>query len=242
MEKINFKNKIIMAIGAHPDDNDFGCSATMALAAKQGAKVIYVVATTGQRGSRSHHISAEKLSATRVKEQNAAAKILGVKQVRFLDYRDGELEPTLKLKEEIVMLLRQYRPDYVFTMDPSRFYYVRQEHGFINHSDHRAIGEATLDACYPLARDLNSFPLHQKMGLKPHKVKEIFLSSFMSDKANCFVDVTKTFGLKLKALAAHKSQFDDFRGVKSWMTHGSAELGKHAGYKYAEAFIRLRLR
>ena len=231
-----------MAIGAHPDDNDFGCSATMALAAKQGAKVFYLVATTGQRGSRTHKISAEELSATRIKEQNAAAKILGVKKVHFLDYRDGELEPSLKLKEEIVMLLRQYRPDYVFTMDPSRFYYVGENFAFINHADHRAIGEATLDACYPLARDLNSFPLHQKMGLKPHKVKEIFLSSFMPDQANCFIDVSKTFNLKLKALAAHKSQFDDFQGTKSWLTHGSAELGKGVGYKYAEAFIRLKLR
>lgn len=242
MDKLNFKNKTILAVGAHPDDNDFGCSATMALAAREGAKVIYLIATHGERGSRDHKISAAKLAQTREREQRAAAKILGVKVVIFFNYLDGELLPTLDLKEKIVAVIRQYRPDYVFTMDPSRFYYLRAGYGFINHADHRAIGEATLDACYPLARDLNSFPEHQKRGLKPHKVDEIFLSSFSPAEVNCFVDASKTLSLKLKALKAHKSQFDDYEGTTTWLTKGAAKLGAKAGYKYAEAFIRLKLR
>lgn len=242
MERINFKNKTILAVGAHPDDNDFSCSATMALAARQGARVVYLLATTGERGSRLHRISAVKLSAARKKEQLAAAKILGVKAVHFLDYHDGELAPTIELKEKIVRFIRRFRPDCVFTMDPSRYYYLRHGFGFINHADHRAIGEATLDSCYPLARDLASFPEHQEAGLKPHRVKEIFLASFFSDEANCLIDVSETFETKLKALRCHRSQFDDFKTVREWLETGAGELGKKIGARYAEAFVRLKIR
>jgi LmbE family N-acetylglucosaminyl deacetylase len=240
--QINFRNKKILVIGAHPDDNDFGSAATMAVAAKQGAKIFYLIATKGQRGSNMKKMTADKLSRIREREQENAAKILGVKKVIFLDYCDGELEASLELKEKLVMFLRKYRPDYVFTMDPSRFYYKRPDFGFVNHSDHRAIGEAALDACYPLARDILSFPEHMKIGLKPHKVKEIFLFSFMTDEANCFVDVTKTIGLKIKALAAHKSQFGNSKEVMGWIKMGASELGKKAGFRFAEAFVRLKLR
>jgi LmbE family N-acetylglucosaminyl deacetylase len=109
---------------------------------------------------------------------------------------DGELVPDIKLKEQVVIAIRRFRPDIVFTMDPSFFYY--KSYGFVNHSDHRAIGEATLDACYPLARDLLSFPEHAKAGLKPHKVKEVLLHSFVPENANFYVDVTETFDLKIK--------------------------------------------
>lgn len=238
----NFKNKKIMVIGAHPDDNDFGAAATMAFATKQGAKIYYLIATKGQRGSNDKKMTVEKLSKIREREQKKAAKILGVKEVIFLDYRDGELEVNLELKEKLVMFLRKYRPDYVFTMDPSRFFYQRMDFGFINHSDHRAIGEAVLDACYPLSRDILSFPEHVKIGLRPHKVKEIFLFSFMTDEANCFVNVTKTIDLKIKALAAHKSQFGNSKQTQEWIRRGASELGKKAGFEYAEAFVRLKLR
>lgn len=240
--KVNFKNKKILVIGAHPDDNDFGAAGTMAMAARQGAKIYYLIATKGQRGSNDKKMTAEKLSKIRETEQKNAAKILGVKEVVFMDYCDGELEPSLELKKKLVMFLRKYRPDYVFTMDPSRFYYKRLDFGFINHSDHRAIGEAALDACFPLARGVLSFPEHLKIGLKPHKVKEVFLFSFMTNEANCFIDITETINLKIKALAAHKSQFGNSNQVREWIKMGASELGKKAGAKYAEAFVRLKLR
>ncbi len=109
----------------------------------------------------------EILSGIRKKEQEEAAGVLGVREVHFLDYVDGELVPDIRLKEQVVKYIRQTRPDIVFTMDPSFFYF--KDFGFVNHSNHRAIGEATLDACYPLARDLLSFPEHAKTGLRPHK-------------------------------------------------------------------------
>jgi len=243
MDKLNFKNKTILAVAAHPDDNDFGGAATFAKAAREGAKVIYLIATSGQRGSNDSKLTGEKLAQIRQQEQRAAAKALGVREVHFLNYNDGELQPSLELKEKIVIYIRKYKPDYVFTMDPSKFYYNRPEFSFINHADHRAIGEAALDACYPLARNILSFPEHKKMGLKPHKVKDIFLYSFMADEANCFVDVTKTLPVKFKALAKHRSQFPaGLSEIKSWLTQGAAMIGKKAGYKYAESFVRLKLR
>jgi LmbE family N-acetylglucosaminyl deacetylase len=181
----------------------------------------------------------ERLSAIRKKEQEEAAKVLGVREVHFLDYVDGELVPDLRLKEQVVIYIRRHRPEIVFTMDPSFFYF--KEFGFVNHSDHRAIGEATLDACYPLARDLLSFPEHVKAGLQPHKIKEILLHSFVPENANFYVDVTDTFDTKIKALSLHQSQVPNIQQLEKRMRDRAEAAGKLAGCKYAEAFVRLHL-
>jgi LmbE family N-acetylglucosaminyl deacetylase len=239
MDEIDFKGKAILVVGAHPDDNDFGAGATMAKAAAQGAEIRYLIATTGQRGSSDEAMTPERLSRIRKQEQREAARALGVREVNFLDYVDGELVPDIKLKEQVVIAIRKFRPDIVFTMDPSFFYY--KSYGFVNHSDHRAIGEATLDACYPLARDLLSFPEHAKAGLKPHKVKELLFHSFVPENANFCADVTETFELKIKALSLHKSQVSDLEAIRKRMADRAEAAGKLAGCKYAEAFVRLHL-
>ena len=239
MNEIDFKGRIVLVVGAHPDDNDFGAGATVAKAAIQGAEVIYLIATTGQRGSSEETMTPERLSDIRIKEQEDAARVLGVRQVHFLSYVDGELIPDIRLKEQVVINIRRFRPDIVFTMDPS-FYYFK-DFGFVNHSDHRAIGEATLDACYPLARDRLSFPEHVKAGLSPHKVKEILLHSFVPENANFYVDVTDTFEIKIKALSLHKSQVPDMQKVEKRIRVRAEAAGRLAGCRYAEAFVRLHL-
>lgn len=239
MDELKFRGQTILVVGAHPDDNDFGSGATAAKAAAEGAIVIYLIATTGQRGSSDEAMTPRKLSNLRKREQKEAARILGVQEVIFLDYVDGELTPDLGLKEQVVIHIRRYRPGVVVTMDPSFFYF--KDSGFVNHSDHRAIGEATLDACYPLARDLLSFPEHAKKGLKPHKVREILLHSFVPDNANFYVDVTDTFDQKMKALSLHKSQVGDIEDLEPWMRQHARSAGKLAGYKLAEAFVRLQM-
>jgi LmbE family N-acetylglucosaminyl deacetylase len=239
MDEIDFQGKIVLVVGAHPDDNDFGAGATLAKATRQGAKVIYLIATTGQRGSSDEAMTPERLSGIRKKEQEEAAKVLGVREVHFLDYVDGELIPDLRLKEQVVIYIRRHRPEIVFTMDPSFFYF--KNFGFLNHSDHRAIGEATLDACYPLARDLLSFPEHVKAGLQPHKIKEILLHSFVPENANFYVDVTDTFDTKIKALSLHQSQVPNIQQLEKRMRDRAEAAGKLAGCKYAEAFVRLHL-
>ncbi len=239
MDEIDFKRKRILVVGAHPDDNDFGAGATAAKAAGQGAEIIYLIATTGQRGSSDENMTPEALSAIRKKEQEQAAKVLGVREVHFLDYVDGELVPDIHLKEHVVKYIRRFKPDIVFSMDPSFFYF--KNYGFVNHSDHRAIGEATLDACYPLARDLLSFPEHARAGLAPHKVKELLFHSFVPENANFYVDVTDTFDIKIRALSLHKSQVGDMRGVEKRMRERAEAIGKLAGCTYAEGFVRLEL-
>lgn len=239
MDPIDFRHKKILVVGAHPDDNDFGAGATVAKACGEGARVVYLLATTGQRGSSDQSMTPERLSAIRRKEQEEAAGVLGVAEVDFLEYVDGELVPDIRLKERIVVAIRRSRPDIVFTMDPSFFYF--KDSGFVNHSDHRAIGEAALDACYPLARDLLSFPAHAKTGLKPHKVKEILLHSFVPASANFFVDVTEAFATKIRALSHHKSQVSDIGQLEVRMREWAEAAGRLAGCRYAEAFVRLHL-
>jgi LmbE family N-acetylglucosaminyl deacetylase len=239
MNEINFQGKTVLVAGAHPDDNDFGAGATVAKAAEQEATVVYLIATSGQRGSSDRNMTPEKLSDIRKKEQRDAAGFLGVREVHFLDYVDGELVPDMRLKEQVVFYIRRYKPDIVFTMDPSFFYF--KDYGFVNHSDHRAIGEATLDASYPLARDLMSFPEHARAGLTPHKVKELLFHSFVPENANFYVDVTNTFDQKIKALALHKSQVPDIAALRERIRERAEAAGRLAGCKYAEAFVRLHL-
>ena len=238
MEEIQLKGKTIMIVGAHPDDNDFGTAGTVAKASKLGCKVIYVVATKGNRGSSDPKMTPEKLWKIRKQEQIEAGKILGVSTFEFLGYNDGELVADVKLKEKIVILIRKYKPDIVFTMDPSIMYY--KDRNFVNHTDHRAIGEATMDAVYPLSRDLMSFPQHTKKGFMPFTVKELCFNSFDPNNANSFVDISDTINSKIKALESHRSQIPDLPSVEKRISEWSSKLGEKFDCKYAEGFIRIK--
>ncbi|MBI4039784.1 PIG-L family deacetylase [Candidatus Daviesbacteria bacterium] len=239
--KNSMKGKTVLVVVAHPDDAEFGAAGTVAKWVGEGATAYYVICTSGNRGSRHHQIDQEKLVEARKKEQLSAAKILGVKEVFFLDHEDGNLVADINFKEEIVKLIRKLKPDAVFTHDPTWVYRVNEDGtAFINHNDHRETGLATVDAVYPLARDLASFPHHQDEGLAPHKVPELYL--FHIDQPNFYVDITEVLGTKLRALKVHKSQFDDPKSIGKFLKRMSAEIGKKAGFKYAEGFIKLTLR
>lgn len=235
----NLKNKIILVVAAHPDDPEFGAGGTLAKYILQGANVYYVICTRGNRGSRHQQIDQDKLAKLRVEEQTRASQITGVKQVFFLDHEDGNLLADVNLKEEVTRFIRKLKPDMIFTHDPSWFYIFREDHAIINHHDHRQTGIATLDAVYPLSRDLASFPEHLDQGLTPHKVLEVCLFSF--DNPNFLVDVTETFAIKIKAILAHKSQVDDPRKLRERLGERAAFLGAKIGTKYAEGFMKLLL-
>jgi LmbE family N-acetylglucosaminyl deacetylase len=159
--------KVILGIAAHPDDLDFGASGTMAKFARGGAEIHYLIITDGGKGSKDKAMTPAKLTALRQAEQRAALKELGGTDVQFLNgFCDGELEVTMALKKELVKAIRIVKPDVVVTMDPSMIYSARR--GFINHPDHRAAGQATLDAIFPLARDHMSFPDLFEAGHEPH--------------------------------------------------------------------------
>lgn len=232
--------KVILVIAAHPDDPEFGCGATVAKFVKEGAVAYYIVCTNGSRGSRHHEVESKKLVASRRKEQEEAAKIIGVKETFFLDNEDGNLIADLALKEQIVRIIRKLKPDLIFTHDPSWFYRVGEDSASINHNDHRQTGIATLDSVYPLSRDLASFPEHSLEGLTPHKVPEVCLFSF--DNPNFYVDVTETIEIKIKAILAHKSQIDEPDQVSERIRKRSRELGERSGHQFAEGFTKLILR
>ena len=218
-----------MVVVAHPDDAEFMVAGTAAKWAARGAEVTYVVITNGNKGSED-----PEMTSTRLAEQRAAGRILGVKNFEFLGYEDGYLEHTLDLRRDITRLIRKYRPDIVVTFDPTaRFMFD----AYANHPDHRAAGDATVDAIFPSARDRLTFPELLVDGLEPHKVKQLWMGSGGAANANVWVDITETIELKKKALAAHPSQLsEEVAEFASQMARGTAESQE---FEYAEAFRRI---
>ncbi|MDL2342398.1 MAG: PIG-L family deacetylase [Patescibacteria group bacterium] len=227
--------KIVLGVAAHPDDLDFGASGAMAAFAAQGAAVYYLLLTDGSKGSADYHASTVDLIKTRQAEQRAAIQAIGAKDVKFLDYPDGELEVTMDVKRDIVREIRTIRPDVVITMDPSVLYSAEQ--GMINHPDHRAAGQATLDAVYPLARDHLSMPELFAEGYEPHKVATLLLINF--NEQNFTVDISQTIDLKLKALEAHASQMPDVAKTQAMVRDIASGIGAKSGYQFGEGYIRI---
>jgi LmbE family N-acetylglucosaminyl deacetylase len=231
------KPKIVLGIVAHPDDLDVGAGGTMASFAAQGADVHYLILTDGGKGSKDQAITSKQLTTIRRQEQRDALALLGGKHVLFLDYSDGELEISMALKKDIVKVIRTIRPDVVVTLDPTLVYSAKR--GIINHPDHRAAGQATLDAVFPLARDRLTFPDLFTDGYLPHNTSTVLLINF--DDGNFAVDITDTFELKSKALTLHASQFGN-REASTWLRDMASSYGKQSGYELAESFVRIDIR
>jgi LmbE family N-acetylglucosaminyl deacetylase len=179
-----------MVIAAHPDDAEFGAAGTVAKWIKADRQVVYVICTNGNKGTSDRDMKPEQLAAIREKEQVAAAKTLGVREVEFLGYPDQGLEDTPPFRKQIVRMIRKYRPRIVVTSDPYRRY--------VWHRDHRIVGQVVLDAVFPFARDHLAYPDFLAEGLEPHKVEEVWF--WASEDINHRSDITDTFHLKLSAL------------------------------------------
>jgi LmbE family N-acetylglucosaminyl deacetylase len=235
--KTSIKGKVILAIGAHPDDLEFGCSGTMAKWIKEGAEGYYIIITDGTKGSEDISLTAEQLKETRYREQKEAGEVLGLKNIFFLDFTDGELVNTPEVRRWVVRIIRQVKPDVVICQDPAFLY--DQERGYINHPDHRTAGQIALDSVFPFARNARTFPELLEEDLTSHKVSDVLLSTF--GQGNFYVDITKTMEIKLKALSKHVSQQEDPEGVKKIVKHFGGVIGEKAGYKYAEAFTKISI-
>jgi LmbE family N-acetylglucosaminyl deacetylase len=177
----------------------------------------------------------EDMPALREAEQKAAAEAVGVTDVRFLEgFRDGWLEPTHDLQREIVRVIRQVRPERMLIQSPERHW----DRIGASHPDHLASGEAAIRAVYPAARNPFAYPeLLAQEGLQPWTVQEVWL---MADPASShLVDTTASFGRKLDALHAHRSQtsqMEDLEGMlRSWAARTAAAGGLPEG-RLAEAF------
>ncbi len=224
----------ILAIAAHPDDIESWCAGALACAIDRRSEVRLLLVTSGDKGSNDPATTPAAVGAQREAEARAAAVALGIVEVAFLRYADGELEDTRALRRDLVAWIRRWRPEVVFTHDP--------EHPlppYLSHRDHRVVGRAVLDAVYPLARDPLNFPELLEQGLPPHIVREAWL--FASSIADIYVDISAGFERKIAARLAHVSQTPDPSALPENWRSRAAGIGAAAHLPLAEAFTVLRL-
>ncbi len=222
----------VLVIAPHPDDAESGAGGTIAWWTARGRRVVLVVVTNGDKGSADPDMTSERLAKAREQEQLRAAKILGLEEVVFLRFPDQGLVDSYELREQIVRQIRVHRPETLMTADPNPRYVI--------HPDHHVTGRVTLNCVFPYARDRLAFPEHEREGLEPHKVREVYL--WGSDEPDTFLDVSETFETKLEALKQHRSQVEqgwELREVRARTRYEA--IGKKIGVAYAEAFKRIEV-
>ncbi len=185
---------VALAIGAHPDDVEFQCGATLAKWAAAGCVVHHLILTDGSKGTWNPDEDIPALVQARVVEQQAAAKALGATgQVIMLDNVDGELASGLVERERVSHWIRALQPDVVLGHDPWKRYRL--------HPDHRHAGWLTVDGIVA-ARDPFFFP---DQGVAPHRPSTLLL--FEADEPDHLEDIVGFEATKIAALLEHRSQF-----------------------------------
>ncbi|MEU8247069.1 PIG-L deacetylase family protein [Nonomuraea sp. NPDC048916] len=224
----------VLVVAAHPDDADFGAAGTIALLGDRGVEVTYLIVTDGDAGGNERTLDNSGMAELRKAEQTAAAKIVGVTDLRFLGYSDGTVVPSLELRRDISRVIRQVRPDLVITHHPDRNYQFVGP----SHPDHRAVGGSALDAVYPDARNPYAFPeLIRDEGLEAWKVREVWLMG--GSTPNHWVDITASVDRKVAALQSHVSQVSHIEGFADFVKARFASWAEQAGLgegRYAEGF------
>lgn len=222
--------KRLIVVAAHPDDLECICGGTIALLADRDVEIFSVNCTLGDIGTQETGVVRPALAATRLAETEDAAAILGIRATYNLGHHDGELLPDLELRAQIARLYRLTQADTLFTFDP---YWPGQIH-----PDHRAAGQAALDAFMP-----SKMPLYRPEQLVENhvglgKLERVFL--FSTDRApDIFVDISAVQGRKYDAVLAHKSQFPQGLEDLDWLRELDAEAGKPQQMQAAEAFKTL---
>ena len=224
-----------LAIGAHPDDVEFGCGGTLAKWAAAGCVVHHLVLTDGSKGTWDVDADLTTLVALRQAEQRDAARRLGASgEVIFLGQVDGELESSPALRSEVARWIRVLRPDVVLGHDPWKRYRL--------HPDHRNAGTITCDAIVG-ARDPHFFRDH---GIAHHRPSTLLL--WEADEPDHAEDVSTTVEAKLHALEAHRSQFestmsavdeDQLAEFRARITARLREQGERVSLGAAEVFKRI---
>ena len=225
--------KKILVILAHPDDPEFFCGATIRRWTQMGHEVSYCLLTRGDKGSNDRSVRSFDLALLREGEQKAAAHELGVEGVRFLDYEDGYLVPTLETRKRITRIVREVRPDIIMSCDPTNFF---PNEASINHPDHRAAGQIVVEAVFPATGNPLYFPELLLEGLEPHSVKEVWLS--VTGQPNVVIDVTATWADKIRALKHHSSQIGDPVKLEERMRTRRTPDSTDALPRYEEKFRR----
>ncbi len=233
----NRDNGRVLVVMAHPDDPEFFCGGTVARMTAEGRQVYYCLLTRGDKGADEPGVDPAALSEKREAEQRAAAAELGVVDVQFLGYRDGELHVGQGLRRDVARIVRQVRPYTLITSDPSNFYST-----FVNHADHRVAGQVALDAVWPGARSALYYPeLYEQEGLEPHKVLEVYIAGPVHPDTT--IDITDYFDLKIKALIKHESQVGDMEDLEKRLKERMVDPESPPDSpRYIERFKRIQLR
>ena len=219
--------KRLIFVAAHPDDLETIAGGTIHQLTQRRVEVIEVLCTDGNIGTHDvEHFSRKSLARTRRKETRAAAQFLGIQEVVFLGYDDGELTPSLDLRADIAKQYRKYQPDTLMTFDPN----------VEGHPDHRAVGRAATDALIPA-----SMPLyHRKQlrkGIQPSAIKRTFVfGGRPREREPIYVDISELWDLRLEAMKLHACQFGRPEFKFDWLEHWMSKQGEAAGVKYAEQF------
>ena len=224
-----------LAVGAHPDDVEFGCGGTLAKWAAGGCQIFHLICTDGSKGSWDPDDDQATLVATRQTEQRAASVALGgTGSVVFLGWPDGELESGLRQRAEVCYWIRSLRPDVVLGHDPWKRYRL--------HPDHRHAGFLAVEGIVA-ARDPHFFP---EEGLDPHRPKSLLL--WEADEPDHVEDISTSIDRKLAALLEHRSQFrttmdiddpgseDQAERFREKIRQRAAEAGAAGGLPYGEQF------
>ncbi len=232
------KYKTVLVVTAHPDDAEIMCGGAMIEFASRGNRVVLAVMTDGEKGSQSKNENLKKLVQTRKKETLASAHFMGIKEVVFLDHRDGEIEDNHAARAQIVKLVRQWKPDTVIAPDPTNVFMEN----YVNHVDHRTVGWIVLNSLIP-AGNWHFYKDYISEDTEPHEVRELYLA--VAKEPNFAVDISKSFNKKIKALAFHESQLgpvcDSLVFFRKMFTRLAKEAGKKYGVRYAEEYRRVNL-
>jgi len=228
VERINEDWENAVAIVAHPDDLEYGAASAVARWTAQGKTVSYVLATSGEAGIAG--MSPDRSGPLREQEQRQSAAVVGVDHVEFLGHPDGAVEYGLKLRRDIAGTLRRLRPQVVIGMN---FDLTWGEGGSVNHSDHRAVGLAVLDAC----RDAANEWVFPESGDAWDGIKAVYICG--TEAATHYVDVTDTIDVGVSSLREHAAYIaalgTDF-DPDSFLRNITGYGGMAAGCEFAVLF------
>jgi LmbE family N-acetylglucosaminyl deacetylase len=229
----------ILVVLAHPDDPEFFCGGTLARWARAGHHIVYQLLTCGDKGfndSTPDTMTPDALCAIRHEEQIAASRVIGAEGVHFMDSADGYLVPDIDLRRDIVRAIRKFKPDILVTCDPQTLFTAFG----INHPDHRAAGQAAMDAVYPAAGSPVFFPELLIEGHLPHMPREVWCS--LTIQPNVVVDISDTWTTKLEALLCHKTQIGDSEKFMERMRSRHTEDSTDDDPRYEEKFRVVKYR
>ncbi len=215
---------VVLCVQPHPDDCEFGAGGTIALLAKNGRDVYYVTVTDGRMGTLNPNIYPEELARIRRREQEEAARLLGVRGVIWFDFMDTNV-PVIDLRNKLITEIRRLKPSIVIAPDP----YTRYE----AHGDHINTGRAVLEALIlsglPHVNDVDI-----RNGLEPYSARLVML--YYTSSPNKYIDIGDVIDVKINALAKHESQFPDKVFLEFLVKINAILYGKLAGVTYAEGF------